>query len=387
MQNKLARCILIRRIIDHFKTTVNIFDILNSYLFLRKLKGKKLILGFYAQFPPFYNGASIFATVFAKKLASKDEVQLAVIPYKKRIDKHLLKGIPIISAKSKFPDAILFYHTSNELNKFSKNIKKFAWHTIHFKHGEQRTESEETKILQFAKVIIAPTKFAKEQLISSGFNNIVYIPEGVDLQKYSFKKNKNKTVLFVSRTHYYKGVMPFLDSIPSVLKKIPETVFSLHSPIDKYSPHNEEIVLKINELKTKYPDNFFYETKWIPFEKIYEKYNSASILVFPSNNEGFGLPLVEAMASGAVCITTDKAPMNEIIKNNKTGFCLPLHKQRKYHDFEFPKTEDIAKKIIYLLKNESIRLNMALLARKKVEKEYDLDIIMKKLLELLKHHD
>jgi len=41
-------------------------------------------------------------------------------------------------------------------------------------------------------------------------------------------------------------------------------------------------------------------------------YTGASMLVFPSFEEGFGWPLIEAMASGCPVLTTDAAPMNEV---------------------------------------------------------------------------
>jgi glycosyltransferase involved in cell wall biosynthesis len=35
-------------------------------------------------------------------------------------------------------------------------------------------------------------------------------------------------------------------------------------------------------------------------------------LLFPSLDEGFGWPIAEAMASGSLVITTNRAPMNEV---------------------------------------------------------------------------
>ncbi|MCG9793520.1 glycosyltransferase [Flavobacterium algicola] len=41
-------------------------------------------------------------------------------------------------------------------------------------------------------------------------------------------------------------------------------------------------------------------------------YSGASCLLFPSLDEGFGWPIIEAMASGTPVITVNKAPMNEV---------------------------------------------------------------------------
>jgi len=41
-------------------------------------------------------------------------------------------------------------------------------------------------------------------------------------------------------------------------------------------------------------------------------YSGASCLLFPSLDEGFGWPIAEAMASGCLVVTTDRAPMNEV---------------------------------------------------------------------------
>ena len=41
-------------------------------------------------------------------------------------------------------------------------------------------------------------------------------------------------------------------------------------------------------------------------------YSRAELLLFPSKEEGFGLPILEALASGCRVLTTDKAPMTEI---------------------------------------------------------------------------
>jgi glycosyltransferase involved in cell wall biosynthesis len=48
-------------------------------------------------------------------------------------------------------------------------------------------------------------------------------------------------------------------------------------------------------------------------EYINTAYSGATCLLFPSLDEGFGWPIAEAMASGCLVVTTDEAPMNEVV--------------------------------------------------------------------------
>lgn len=56
-------------------------------------------------------------------------------------------------------------------------------------------------------------------------------------------------------------------------------------------------------------------------EIIHLAYMGASIFLFPSLAEGFGWPIVEAMASGCPVITTNEAPMTEVAGN--AAFLIP----------------------------------------------------------------
>jgi glycosyltransferase involved in cell wall biosynthesis len=55
---------------------------------------------------------------------------------------------------------------------------------------------------------------------------------------------------------------------------------------------------------------------WIPNEELPLLYNSASMLVYPSLYEGFGLPILEAMACGTPVITSNVGSMVEIAGDN-----------------------------------------------------------------------
>lgn len=53
-------------------------------------------------------------------------------------------------------------------------------------------------------------------------------------------------------------------------------------------------------------------------------YNRAKVWLVPSRMEGFGLPLLEAMACGAACISTDNVGCTEVVKHGVNGILVPI---------------------------------------------------------------
>lgn len=56
-------------------------------------------------------------------------------------------------------------------------------------------------------------------------------------------------------------------------------------------------------------------------------YANATLFVLPSQDEGFGLPALEAMASGTPVIVSDGGALPEVVGNAGMTFCLSDHKQ------------------------------------------------------------
>jgi glycosyltransferase involved in cell wall biosynthesis len=69
--------------------------------------------------------------------------------------------------------------------------------------------------------------------------------------------------------------------------------------------------LLLQRYKSAYKEDINFITD-LSDDYINSAYSGASCLLFPSLDEGFGWPIIEAMASGCPVITTNKAPMNEI---------------------------------------------------------------------------
>ncbi len=209
------------------------------------------------------------------------------------------------------------------------------------------------------------------------------MPHGVDTSYLSpMTKTKNRPeILFVGRMHYWKGINVFLEMIPQVLSKFPECVFKMHAPVDKHSFYFKEISVAVRQARVKFKNNLIFEDNWGGYQFLNEYYRNADVLVFPSHCEGFGIPLIEAMACGIPCVVADTPPMNEIVLDGVTGFCLPLDKSNagRYHGLSFPNHEAMAEKVISLLSNNGLREKMGKMARERVKSEYELSSCMKKL--------
>ena len=82
-------------------------------------------------------------------------------------------------------------------------------------------------------------------------------------------------------------------------------------------------------------------------------YKLAKLFVFPSIYEGFGIPLLEAMASGLPMVLSNTEVFREITEN-------------KYSYFDHYDSLSIANRIKFILLNKSIQKQMILYGKKRV---------------------
>lgn len=67
----------------------------------------------------------------------------------------------------------------------------------------------------------------------------------------------------------------------------------------------------------------------VPHQELFEIYRRASVLVFPSLCEGFGMVITEAMANGLPVITTSSTAGPDLIESGKNGFIVPIRDSEK----------------------------------------------------------
>jgi glycosyltransferase involved in cell wall biosynthesis len=58
-------------------------------------------------------------------------------------------------------------------------------------------------------------------------------------------------------------------------------------------------------------------------------YKSCDVYVQPSLYEGWGLAVIEALASGAPVVMTDVGCAGEVVRNGETGLVVPPHREQE----------------------------------------------------------
>ncbi|MBI1849744.1 MAG: glycosyltransferase family 4 protein [Planctomycetes bacterium] len=113
--------------------------------------------------------------------------------------------------------------------------------------------------------------------------------------------------------------------------------------VGKKTALSGEALARANDSKIRDAITF---TGWISDEDLARLYNAADLFVFPSYYEGFGLPIVEAMACGTPVLTSQRPPMAEV-----SGGAAALV-EPSFHD-------QIAESILVLLRDPFLRPRLA----------------------------
>lgn len=98
----------------------------------------------------------------------------------------------------------------------------------------------------------------------------------------------------------------------------------------------------------------------VPYSEIPRYHNILTIFVALSNSESFGVSVVEAMACGKPVVVSDIGGLPEVVENGVTGFVVPPNNP-----------QEAANAIEKLILDENLRKEMGQNARKRVEKFYN----------------
>ena len=207
-----------------------------------------------------------------------------------------------------------------------------------------------------------------------GVKNSFYLIKGngIDLNKISYMpicETENIKFLFAGNLFYTKGVSYFYDAAIKIKNANLNADFFIAGEYLKNHPLSIKDSLHKNILESK---SINYLGPWDQ-KTFLENLNNYHVFVLPSFGEGLPLAALEAMASGRALICTNVPGCNLCVIENKNGY---LCEQRSSQSL----TQSM-EKIIY---NKDQISKMGECSRKIIENEFELDLIYKQYLNVIK---
>ena len=178
--------------------------------------------------------------------------------------------------------------------------------------------------------VATPSMFSYEMMKNQGLRVDDMVPHGYDIEYWSHKPREAEMI----RARYW-GRRILFANFANTFRKCPREMFHalallLRRKVDNWilllnsKPRGEYDYLKIiSEYEKEYEVNlrkhivFVFENKppdFTPIDKLRAYYHASHIFLHPSCNEGFGMPIVEAMLAKKPVIHIDAPPMNEIVE-------------------------------------------------------------------------
>jgi glycosyltransferase involved in cell wall biosynthesis len=196
-------------------------------------------------------------------------------------------------------------------------------------------------------------------------------PHGVQADDYHPAPNKQQAwqsfnyggqigIGILGRVRKQKGVHLFVNACIELLNKYPQVNAVVVGAI---SSSNKVFV---QELQTKIDNADLSEriifTGELPFEKIPEIFSALSLVAALSENEGFGLTVLEGMSSGAAVLATQAGAWEEIIRPGIDGYIVPVNDQKA-----------VTEKLQLMLSEPENLTKMGQAGRERIEQHYQVE--------------
>jgi len=141
-------------------------------------------------------------------------------------------------------------------------------------------------------------------------------------------------------TIYFRALKTLLDKKPTLADKI-AVVLKVPEPIE-IPPELKKIITPISG--------------WLNRNSLIKLYCSADVIVVPSLNEGFSIPIVEAFPASKPVISLNAPPMNEL-NSDRYGWLIKVRRSRIIGDHEIfiPDIDDFAEKLLDAIESDDKR--------------------------------
>ncbi len=178
-------------------------------------------------------------------------------------------------------------------------------------------------------------------------------------------------IAILGRVRKQKGVHLFVQSCIELLNDYPDyTAVVVGGVAAKHEKFNQE--LKDSVAKAGLSERIIFAGEQ-NFADIPTIFSSLSLVVALSENEGFGLTVLEAMSSGAAVLASEAGAWPEVIRQGVDGYVVPVNDLAA-----------VKEKMALLLSDETKLAQMGHSGRQRVEEHYSVEREAKELTRFLK---
>ncbi|MBN1167443.1 MAG: glycosyltransferase family 4 protein [Methanospirillaceae archaeon] len=192
----------------------------------------------------------------------------------------------------------LYYNKKSALLRLNMESLKKADFIV---TGSQFSKAEIVRFLSYPE--------EKVFVVYNGVNHSQYYPKpDKEILKSHNLSSRTKVILYVGSEEPRKNVNTILIAFSKVRERMPDcALIKVGNP--QWAGGREEMCRLIDTLHLKGSVIF---TGYVPEDSLPLYYNAADLFVFPSSYEGFGLPVLEAMACGCPVITSKNTSIPEV---------------------------------------------------------------------------
>lgn len=171
--------------------------------------------------------------------------------------------------------------------------------------------------------ITVQSTFAWRSFVERGIapSKLIKLPLGVDLRMFRRVPKLDSTfrVMYSGSFSLRKGAPYLLEAIAAL--RLPNFEFVINGTV---APEAEGLV-------RRYADKIrFLGTR--SFDRLYEVYSQASVVVIPTIEDGFAKVITEAMACGVPVITTTNCAAEDVFTHGIEGFIVPIRDSTAIRD-------------------------------------------------------
>ena len=212
-----------------------------------------------------------------------------------------------------------------------------------------------------ADAVCSVSRYGGERVMEHLDLNLEYdvLYNGINTQKLMPSDTKDSTkVIFTGTLNENKGIYQLMKAWNGVVAKRGDVRLFIYGkgPVQK-------IKTLLNE---KAKQTVFFEGH-VSHEKLFTELGTTAVCVFPSFAENFALAPMEAMASGAAVIYTQRTSGKELIEHGVDGMLV-----------DPADVNSITDSILTLLNDDELRNKISTAGKEKIERDYDISVVAEK---------